>query len=114
MVQEQIYKKDINRVIDGVIKADSTAKLEEEITEFVITGEQIRLLPRLFDTLVPGSKANCVWISGDFGSGKSHLLKILSYVLENKLVIEGRPCADIFAEKASEDFELKGQIQKAC
>ncbi len=42
MVQEQIYKKDINRVIDGVIKADSTAKLAEEITEFVITGEQIR------------------------------------------------------------------------
>ena len=114
MVQEQIYKKDINRVIDGVIKADSTAKLAEEITEFVITGEQIRLLPRLFDTLVPGSKANCVWISGDFGSGKSHLLKILSYVLENKLVIDGRPCADIFAEKANDDFELKGQIQKAC
>ena len=84
MIQEQIYKKDINRIIDGVIKADSTAKLAEEITEFVITGEQIRLLPRLFDTLVPGSKANCVWISGDFGSGKSHLLKILSYVLENK------------------------------
>ena len=114
MIQEQIYKKDINRIIDGVIKADSTAKLAEEITEFVITGEQIRLLPRLFDTLVPSSKANCVWISGDFGSGKSHLLKILSYVLENKQVIEGRPCADIFAEKASEDFELKGQIQKAC
>lgn len=114
MVQEQIYKKDINRVIDGVIKADSTAKLAEEITEFVITGEQIRLLPRLFDTLVPGSKANCVWISGDFGSGKSHLLKILSYVLENKFVIEGRPCADIFAEKANDDFELKGQIQKVC
>ena len=114
MIQEQIYKKHIDRPIDGVIKADSTAKLEEEITEFVITGEQIRLLPRLFDTLVPGSKANCVWISGDFGSGKSHLLKILSYVLENKLVIEGRPCADIFADKASEDFELKGQIQKAC
>ena len=114
MVQEQIYKKDINRVIDGVIKADSTAKLAEEITEFVITGEQVRLLPRLFDTLVPPQQANCVWISGDFGSGKSHLLKILSYVLENKLVIDGRPCAEIFAEKASEDFELKGQIQKAC
>ena len=114
MIQEQIYKKDINRIIDGVIKADSTAKLAEEITEFVITGEQIRLLPRLFDTLVPPQQANCVWISGDFGSGKSHLLKILSYVLENKPAIEGRPCAEIFAEKANDDFELKGQIQKAC
>lgn len=40
MIQEQIYKKDINRVIDGVIKADSVAKLKDEITEYVITGEQ--------------------------------------------------------------------------
>jgi hypothetical protein len=53
MIQEQIYKKDINRVIDGVIKADSVAKLKDEITEYVITGEQLRLLPRLFETLVP-------------------------------------------------------------
>ena len=80
MIQEQIYKKDINRLIDGVIKADSTAMLKDEITEYVITGEQIRLLPRLFETLLPSNRANCVWISGDFGSGKSHLLKILSYV----------------------------------
>ena len=114
MIQEQIYKKDINRVIDGVIKADSVAKLKDEITEYVITGEQLRLLPRLFETLVPPQRANCVWISGDFGSGKSHLLKILSYVLENKYEIEGRLCGDLFAEKAADDFELKGLIQKAC
>ena len=34
MIQEQIYKKDINRVIDGVIKADSVTKLKDEITEY--------------------------------------------------------------------------------
>lgn len=114
MIQEFIYRKDINRVINGVIKADSTSALEEEITEYVITAEQIRLLPRLFDTLVPPHKANCVWISGDFGSGKSHLLKILSYVLENKMQIDGRNCADIFADKAEDDFELKRNIIEAC
>ena len=114
MIQEFIYRKDINRVINGVIKADSTSALEEEITEYVITAEQIRLLPRLFDTLVPPRKANCVWISGDFGSGKSHLLKILSYVLENKMQIDGRNCADIFADKAEDDFELKRNIVEAC
>lgn len=114
MIQEFIYKKDITREINGVIKADSTSALSEEITEYVITAEQLRLLPRLFDTLVPPHTANCVWISGDFGSGKSHLLKILSYVLENKLVIDGQKCGDIFAEKAGDDFELKRNIITAC
>ena len=106
MIQELIYKKDITREINGVIKADSTAALADEIREYVITAEQKRLLPRLFDTLVPPGKANCVWISGDFGSGKSHLLKVLSYVLENKLTIDGQSCADIFAEKAVSAIKL--------
>ena len=116
MIQQHIYSKDITRPINGVIKADSKSELADEISEYVITAEQMqpRLLPALFKTLVPPAKPTCVWISGDFGSGKSHLLKILSYVLENELVVDGRKCADIFADKASDDFELKGDIQKAC
>lgn len=116
MIQQQIYSKDITRNINGVIKADSKAELANEVTEYVITAEQQqpRLLPALFHTLVPPEKPTCVWISGDFGSGKSHLLKILSYVLENELTVDGRKCADIFADKAGDDFELKGDIQKAC
>lgn len=116
MIQQNIYSKDITRPINGVIKADSKAELANEITEFVITAEQQKpqLLPALFNTLVPPATPTCVWISGDFGSGKSHLLKILSYVLENELVIEGEKCADIFAQKAADDFELKGAILRAC
>ena len=115
MKQQDIYKKDINRPINGVIKADSIQELKVEITEFVITAEQQQdqKLPKFFHTLVPPEKPKCTWISGDFGSGKSHLLKILSYVLENKYEIDGKPCAEIFANKA-EDFELRGDIQKAC
>ena len=116
MIQEHIYKKDITRPINGVIKADSKAELANEITEYVITAEQQqpKLLPALFKTLVPKGTPTCVWISGDFGSGKSHLLKILSYVLENELLVEGRKCAEIFAEKADADFELEGDIRRAC
>ena len=116
MIQQHIYSKDITRNINGVIKADSKAELANEVTEYVITAEQQqpKLLPALFHTLVPPEKPTCVWISGDFGSGKSHLLKILSYVLENELTVYGRKCADIFADKAGDDFELKGDIQKAC
>lgn len=115
MKQQDIYQKDITRPINGVIKADSTQELAGEITEFVITAEQQqdRLLPKFFHMLVPPETPRCTWISGDFGSGKSHLLKILSYVLENQFEVEGKSCADIFADKA-DDFELRGDIQKAC
>lgn len=115
MKQQDIYSKDIFRPINGVIKADSTKELANEITEFVITAEQQQdyKLPKFFHTLVPGQQPQCTWISGDFGSGKSHLLKILSYVLENQFPIGGRPCADIFAEKA-DDPELRADILKAC
>lgn len=114
MIQEEIYAKDISRPINGVIKASSTSDLTTEVDEFVVTSEQLKLLPDLFSTLVEPASKSYVWISGDFGSGKSHLLKILSYVLANNFEIDGKKCADVFAEKASADFELKGNIIKAC
>lgn len=116
MIQEHIYTQDINRTINGVIKASSTADLADEVKEYVITAEQQKksLLPALFKMLVPPAVPTCVWISGDFGSGKSHLLKILSYVLENQLAVDGRKVADIFADKAGDDFELRADIINAC
>lgn len=116
MTQEYIYTQDINRTINGVIKASSTADLANEVKEYVITAEQQKksLLPALFKMLVPPAVPTCVWISGDFGSGKSHLLKILSYVLENQLAVDGRKVADIFADKAGDDFELRADITNAC
>lgn len=115
MIQEYIYTQDINRTINGVIKASSTADLANEVKEYVITAEQQKksLLPALFKMLVPPAVPTCVWISGDFGSGKSHLLKILSYVLENQLAVDGRKVADIFADKAGDDFELRADITNA-
>lgn len=38
-----------------------------------------------------------VWISGFFGSGKSHLLKILSYLISNK-EIDGKKAIDFFLD----------------
>lgn len=116
MIQEYIYTQDINRTINGVIKASSTADLANDVKEYVITAEQQKksLLPALFKMLVPPAVPTCVWISGDFGSGKSHLLKILSYVLENQLAVDGRKVADIFADKAGDDFELRADITNAC
>ena len=46
-----------------------------------------------------------VWISGFFGSGKSHFLKILSYLLENK-VVDGKKAVDYFNDKIKDPVLL--------
>ena len=88
MIHKEIFRKDINRTIEGVIKADDVSNLKEEVKEYVFTNEIIKELDHDFlDEYGKRAKevvANGVWISGFFGSGKSHLLKMLSLLLENR------------------------------
>ncbi len=119
MNQKEIYLKDINRPIEGVIKANDERHLMLELEEYVLTNELLgisnrnKMLPGLFDELTKANFNSSVWISGYFGSGKSHLLKMLSLVLENK-EINGVKCADVFAKKAADDFELERNIKKVA
>ena len=78
-----IFARNIEDKIDGVIKAGDDGKLAEEVNEYVLTNEIQTNLERFLDTYNdPGAGyTNGVWISGFFGSGKSHLLKILSHIL---------------------------------
>ncbi|KAA0021560.1 BREX system P-loop protein BrxC [Antrihabitans cavernicola] len=80
---EQILAKDINRPLDGVVKASNSAQLVTEVNEYVITDEVARHLSDLLDVYThPGDpRSNGVWIAGFFGSGKSHLLKMLAHLL---------------------------------
>ena len=90
MIQKELYLKDINRPIEGVIKANDDRHLLSELEEYVLTNELLgvsnkdKMLPGLFEELTKSNFNSSVWISGYFGSGKSHLLKMLSLVLENK------------------------------
>lgn len=101
---QNIYKADINRDINGVIKVaqDDERSIEQELREYIITKE----LRRHFNTFLnhyehslnqPTDKIG-VWISGFFGSGKSHFLKILSYLFSNP-VVAGKHAVDYFADK---------------
>ena len=118
-LQKELYLKDIFRPIEGVIKANDGRHLLQELEEYVLTNELLgisnrnKMLPGLFEELSKNNFNSSIWISGYFGSGKSHLLKMLSLVLENK-EINGIHCANVFSAKASEDFELERNIKKVA
>jgi len=116
---KSILKSDIERTIDGVIKADDMANTLQEIEEYVFTKEISKNLDKLItgyrDSIdyVKQNKIypfNGVWISGYFGSGKSHLLKMLAYLLENKQ-IDGNSLIDIFSKKISDQL-LKANLSR--
>jgi hypothetical protein len=101
---QSMFKKDINRDINGVIKVaqDDEQSLVQELSEYIITKELRRHFNTFFDNYSkaidhPTDKIG-VWISGFFGSGKSHLLKMLSYLLSNQEVA-GRRAVDFFKDK---------------
>ena len=113
-----IFKKDIKRPIEGVIKADnlSDESVFTEVDEYVITNDLSKKLDEFFEiyssTIGQPTESIGVWISGFFGSGKSHLLKILSYILSNHRV-HSDLIGEIFMQKVQQDFELKNNIEKA-
>jgi len=104
MIIQSMFKKDINRPINGVVQVgqDDLASLSQELGEYIITRE----LRRHFGTFLTNYSAAIdqptekigVWISGFFGSGKSHFLKILSYLLANKNV-GSENAVDMFKDK---------------
>lgn len=106
------FIKSVDRKIDGVIKADDNRQLEVELEEYVLTNEIERHLSKFLDEYNAARTIPSVWISGFFGSGKSHLLKILSLVLERREV--GDQTADqIMLPKCNHDALLKGAMRKA-
>lgn len=107
----ELFAKPIDRPIEGVIKADDDAHLVSEIEEYIVTNEVAKHLGAFFEAYNAGNTACGAWISGFFGSGKSHLLKMLSLVLENR-VINGTPVGEVFADKIDDEI-LKGNVRKA-
>lgn len=113
-----IYKSDINRDINGVIKVaqNDERSIEQELREYIITRELRKHFNTFFNNYekslsVPTDKIG-VWISGFFGSGKSHFLKILSYLISNDTVA-GKPAVDYFADKF-DDPMMFAQLERCA
>ncbi len=114
----QMFKDDINRKINGVVQVeqDTERVLIQELDEYVVTKELKKHFITLFNNYSDAfdTKTNDigVWISGFFGSGKSHFLKILSYILENKEV-QGIKTVERFRGKFEDDPATFMLIDKA-
>ena len=123
---QNLFEKDIFRPINGVVKADQLdeSSVWQELDEFVVTKELDQHLRRFFasyceamdrtgDPDVAGKIG--VWISGFFGSGKSHFIKVLSYLLGNEdhsHAGQTKRAVEFFDSKVK-DAMLLGDIKRA-
>lgn len=118
MQLQYIYKSDIDRPINGVIKVaqNDEQSIEQELREYIITRELRKHFNTFFNTYekslnYPTDKIG-VWISGFFGSGKSHFLKMLSYILSNRIVA-GERAVDYFSDKF-DDPMMFAQLERCA
>ena len=118
MMIRNMFAEDINRQINGVIKVDqdTTDVIEQEVREYVITKELKKHFISFFDYYSDSFDKPTddigVWISGFFGSGKSHFLKILSYLLSNDTVA-GKPAVEYFTDKF-DDPMMFAQLERCA
>lgn len=113
MELNRIFKQPVSRPIEGVIKADDESSLYVELNEYVLTDEVAKRLEHFLEAYNDYHGANGVWVSGFFGSGKSHLLKMLALIMENRSV-DGSTALDIFLPKIpKEDELLRAALKKA-
>ena len=127
MLVKELFNKKIDRAINGVVKADQTANETAfvELSEYVITKELDGHFNHFFNLYMPSvhdpkgkavSGKLGIWVSGFFGSGKSHFIKILSYLLQNKLAYDPdgakHTATDFFREKINDNF-LMSEIDTA-
>lgn len=126
MLIKNLFARDIFRPINGVVKADQLddSSVWQELDEFVITKELDQHFRKFMSWYVesvdqgkspdPGGKMG-IWISGFFGSGKSHFLKVLSYLLRNRTHTndgQSKQAVEFFESKVK-DAMLFGDIKRA-
>ena len=112
-ILKSLFYKPIDRPIDGVIKADDEARLFTEVDEYVLTNEVAKYLEFFLEQYHHYENKNGAWISGFFGSGKSHLLKMLALLLENRRV-DDLSVIDSFIQKCEGNALLQGNLRRVA
>ena len=110
----EIIKRDIGVKVEGVVKVFDRSALANEVREYVVTDKIEDELKRIVDTFTQvsetlrrgGASRDVVgmWVSGFFGSGKSHFAKVIGYLLQNDPLgaADGERCIDAFVKHLSD------------
>src|SRR5205809_7033122 len=114
MTIREIIKRDIGMKIEVVVKVFDRDALSSEFREYVLTDKIEDEFKKIFDTLTQvsdtlrhGGRSRYVmgmWVSGFFGSGKSHFAKVLGYLLQNEDLNDGsgERSIDVFLKHLSD------------
>jgi hypothetical protein len=131
MINRELYFRDpttIELLNNGVSKVSEIGHDERqiktlrfELETFVCDGEYARGLERILRSYLDGlgrEEQKAVWVSGFFGSGKSHLVKVLRYLWEDYRFSDGATArslvklptevADLLKELSSRSKPLGG------
>lgn len=87
MKLNEIFARDINRDINPavVVSAKDPKTIEAEIKEYVFTPEIIEKLYTIIDTTLNKKTGKSgIWINGYYGSGKSHFIKFVHYLMNKE------------------------------
>lgn len=81
---QDLYINDINRKVNPAVSASDLdpATVKVEIEEYVFTKEILKNLYNVLSNIKSNTSShNGIWISGYYGSGKSHFLKYLDFCM---------------------------------
>ena len=110
MILKDLYKKDITRDVNPAVSAGDLkeATVRTEIEEYVFTQEIIQGLYDVISGIRDASAShNGIWISGYYGSGKSHFLKYLNYCLKTEY---GKRALERLAEEVKKTSDELGNV----
>lgn len=82
----QLLNNGVSKVAEITGDSKQASTLRFELETFVCDGEYARGLDRILRAYLDGlgrEEQRAVWVSGFFGSGKSHLVKVLRYLWED-------------------------------
>lgn len=115
----ELFATRIEEKIEPVIKVGETSdekKLAGEISSYVVTPMIERYLDDLLehytDTFLKQTTEIGTWISGYFGSGKSHLAKTVA-LLANNRVLAGSTACDRFSARIPSDAPRATSIKRS-